>query len=156
MAQLAKAIVTLANVSTMQLTTFLLKAKVVQKPSPFKGELGSDACHFLAAFTMWALAQGTALNVIDQQGNTVNHCEMEWICVTLSYLQEDTAIWAAPAMEEFANGGIPFDSRWDRYHEQFKVQFETVDKAIDMSTVPEYAAFFKELMACTGYSTANL
>ena len=63
MADLAAAMATLANVSTMQLANNLSKAKSVQKPSPFKGEHGSDARRFLAAFTMWAMAQGTALNV---------------------------------------------------------------------------------------------
>jgi len=56
---------TLANVSTMQLATSLSKVKAMQKPSPFKGDLGSNAHHFLAVFTMWAMAQGTMLNVID-------------------------------------------------------------------------------------------
>ena len=28
---------------------------------------------------------------------------MEWISMALLYLQDDAAIWAAPAMEEFAN-----------------------------------------------------
>jgi hypothetical protein len=79
MADLAAAMATLANVSTMQLANNLSKAKSVQKPSPFKGEHGSDACRFLAAFTMWAMAQGTALNVVDQQGMAVEHCDMEWI-----------------------------------------------------------------------------
>ena len=65
MAQLAEAMATLANVSTMQLANNLGKAKAVQKPFPFKGEQGSDARHFLAAFTMWVMAQGTVLNVVD-------------------------------------------------------------------------------------------
>ena len=77
--QLAQAMATLADVSTMQLATNLSKAKMVQKPSPFKGEHGSDARRFLAAFTMWAMAQGTGLNVINQQGNAVDHRDMEWI-----------------------------------------------------------------------------
>jgi hypothetical protein len=79
MAELTAAMATLANVSTMQLANNLSKAKAVQKPSPFKREHGSDARRFLAAFTMWAMAQGTSLNVVDQQGNAVNHHDMEWI-----------------------------------------------------------------------------
>ena len=50
--QLAKAMATLAQVSTMQLASNLSKAKAVQKPFAFKGEQGSDA--LLAVFTMWA------------------------------------------------------------------------------------------------------
>jgi hypothetical protein len=167
MAELATAMATLANVSTMQLANSLSKAKLVQKPSLFKGEHGTDVHRFLAAFTMWAMAQGTALNVVDQQGTAVDHRDMEWICAALSYLQNDTSIWAAPAMEEFADGGIPFGGLWVTFQEQFKARFETVDEAVDAkeklrvlwqdnSSVPEYAALFKELMTRTRYSSADL
>jgi hypothetical protein len=167
MAQLAEAMATLANISTMQLASNLSKAKAVQKPSPFKGEQGSDARRFLAAFTMWAMAQGTTLNIVDRQGGYVEGRDMEWICAALSYLQDDAAIWAAPAMEEFAVGRVPFEERWSSFRKQFKARFETVDEAVDAkkrlhvlwqdtSTVPEYAALFKELMARTGYSQSDL
>lgn len=167
MTQLAEAMATLANISTMQLASNLSKAKAVQKPSPFKGEQGSDARRFLAAFTMWAMAQGTALNVVDRQGSYVEGRDMEWIRAALSYLQDDAAIWASPAMEEFAAGRVPFDERWSSFREQFKARFETIDEAVDAkeklrvlwqdrSTVPEYAALFKELMARTGYSQSDL
>jgi len=43
MAQLAMAMANLANINAMQLASNLSKAKAVQKPSPFKGEQGSDA-----------------------------------------------------------------------------------------------------------------
>ena len=165
--RLAEAMATLANVSTMQLANSLSKAKAVQKPAAFKGEQGSDARRFLTAFTMWALAQGTALNVVDQQGDPVDSRDREWIRAALSYLQDDAAIWAAPSMEKFANGGVPFDGQWATFRDQFKARFETVDEVVDAkeklrvlwqdsSTVPEYAALFKELMARTGYSTADL
>jgi Retrotransposon gag protein len=167
MAELAAAMVTLANVSTMQLANNLSKVKAVQKPSPFKGEHSSDACHFLTAFTMWAMAQGTALNVVDQQGNAVKCHDMEWIRAALLYLQEDASIWGSPAMEEFVNGGVPFGSSWGTFCDQFKARFKTVDKAVDAkeklrilrqdsSMVPEYTALFKELMARTGYSSLDL
>lgn len=167
MADLAAAMATLANVSTMQLANNLSKAKAVQKPSPFKGDHGTDARRFLAAFTMWAMAQGTALNVVDQQGNAVSRRDTDWIRAALSYLQDDASVWASPAMEEFASGGAPFDDNWDRFHGQFKARFETVDEAVDAkeklrvlwqdnSTVPEYAALFKELMTRTGYSSTDL
>jgi len=110
MTQLAEAMATLANVSTMQLANNLGKAKAVQKPSPFKGEQGSDARRFLAAFTMWAMAQGTVLNVVDQQGDAVDRRDLEWIRAALSYLTGDAAVWASPAMEEFAAGRVPFDN----------------------------------------------
>jgi hypothetical protein len=167
MVQLAEAMATLANISTMQLASNLSKAKAVQKPSPFKGEQGSDARRFLAAFTMWGMAQGTALNTVDQQGTAVDRPDSEWICTALSYLQDDAAIWASPAMEEFANGGVPFDNQWENFRQEFKARFETVDEAVDakeklrvlwqnQSTVPEYAVLFKELMARTGYSRPDL
>lgn len=167
MVQLAEAMATLANISTMQLASNLSKAKAVQKPSPFKGEQGSDARRFLAAFTMWGMAQGTALNTVDQQGIAVDRRDSEWIRAALSYLQDDAAIWASPAMEEFANDGVPFGNQWENFRQEFKARFETVDEAVDakeklrvlwqnQSTVPEYAALFKELMARTGYSRADL
>jgi hypothetical protein len=116
---------------------------------------------------MWAMAQGTALNIVDQHGEAVDCRDMEWIRAALSYLQDDAAVWASPAMEEFAVGRVPFDNQWDHFREQFKAQFEMVDEAVDAkeklrtlwqdtSTVPEYAALFKELMARTGYSMPNL
>jgi Retrotransposon gag protein len=167
MDQLAEAMATLADVSTMQLASNLSKAKAIQKPSPFKGESGDDACRFLVAFTMWAMAQGTALNVVDRQGDPVDRQDAEWIRAALLYLQDDAAIWAAPAMEEFAEGRAPFSSRWHTFREHFKARFETIDEAVDAkeklrvlwqdtSTVPEYAALFKQLMARTGYSVADL
>ena len=167
MTQLAQAMATLADVSTMQLATNLSKAKTVQKPSPFKGEHGSDARRFLAAFTMWAMAQGTGLNVVDRQGNAVDRRDLEWIRAALSYLQDDASVWASPAMEEFASGRVPFNNDWEEFREQFKARFETVDEAVDAkeklrvlwqgsSSVPEYAALFKELMTRTGYSSADL
>ena len=131
MADLATAMATLANVSTMQLANNLSKAKSIQKPSSFKGKHGSDARHFLIAFTMWAMAQGTALNVVDQQGNAVDCRDMEWIRAALSYLQDDTSIWASPAMEEFATGRVPFNGQWETFCKHFKARFETVDEAID-------------------------
>ena len=80
---------------------------------------------------MWAMAQGTALNIVDQQGTAISHRDMEWIRAALSYLQDDTSIWASPAMEEFATGGVPFGNRWDTFRKHFKARFETVDKVID-------------------------
>jgi len=99
----------------MQLASNLAKAKAIQKPSAFKGEQGSDARCFLAAFMMWAHIQGTALNTVDQQGNVVDRRDTEWIHAALSYLQDDAAIWAAPAMEEYANGNVPFDGLWETF-----------------------------------------
>lgn len=99
----------------MQLASNLSKAKAIQKPSAFKGEQGSDARHFFAVFTMWVHVQGTMLNIVDQQGNMVDHQDMKWIHAALSYLQDDVAIWAAPAMEEFASGNVLFDSLWETF-----------------------------------------
>ena len=102
MAQLTQAMTTLADVSTMSLTNSLSKVKVVQKPFLFKGKQRSNAQRFLGAYKMWAAAQGTALNVVDQQGGEVQPREADWIRAALSFLQDEAAIWASPAMEEFA------------------------------------------------------
>jgi hypothetical protein len=92
---------------------------------------------------------------------------MEWIRAALSYLQDDASIWAAPSMEIFASGGVPFDGLWETFRAQFKARFETVDEAVDAkeklrvlwqgkTTVPKYAAQFKEYMMRTGYSATDL
>jgi hypothetical protein len=167
MTTLAEAMANLAHISAMSLANNLSKAKAVQKPSPFKGEHGSDARRFLAAYDMWATAQGTALNTVDREGNPVARKEMEWIRAALSYLQDDASIWAAPSMEIFASGGVPFDGLWETFRAQFKARFETVDEAVDAkeklrvlwqgkTTVPKYAAQFKEYMMRTGYSATDL
>jgi hypothetical protein len=116
---------------------------------------------------MWATAQGTGLNTVDAEGNPVVRRDSQWIRAALSFMQDDAAVWAAPAMEVFEEGQIPFDSRWETFREQFKACFEAADEAVDAkeklrvlfqdsSTVPEYAAQFKQLMSCTGYSSADL
>jgi hypothetical protein len=137
------------------------------RPASFKGGSSDDARRFLAGFTMWAMTQGTGLNVVDQQGNAVGRRNCEWIRAALSFLEGEAAVWASPAMESFARGVIPFQDDWDRFHADFKARFETVDEAADakeklrtlyqgFSSVPEYAAKFKELMARTLYSQADL
>ena len=113
------------------------------------------------------MAQGMVLNVVDAQGNVIRCLDAEWICVVLSFLQDNVAIWAAPAMEDFTNGIPLFGGRWDLFREQFKVWFESADEVVDAkeklrvlwqdgSTVPEYAAQFKQLMTRTGYSGVDL
>jgi hypothetical protein len=77
MAQLAQAMTTLADISTMSLTNSLSKVKVMQKLSPFKGEQGSDACWFLGAYEMWAATLGMALNTVDCQGTEVGPREAD-------------------------------------------------------------------------------
>lgn len=79
----------------------------MQKLYPFKGDRGK-AHRFLAAYTLWAAAQGTSLNIVDQERNTVDQKEEEWICSVLSYLHDDAVVWAAPAMKEFSDRQVPF------------------------------------------------
>jgi hypothetical protein len=171
MARLAEAMVALANALQLAINS---KAEVIQRPLPFKGKRGADARRFLAAFAMWAMVQGPALNTVDQQGDAVDRRDAEWIRTALSYLQDEAAIWGIPAMEEFGAGGVPFDGQWETFREHFKARFaekEDVDKVepVDAnakeklrtlwqneSTVPEYAARFKKLMTRTGYSSAHL
>ena len=65
MVQLTEAIAALTAVSTMQLANTMSGAKIVMRPTPFTGERGGDTCRFLAAFNMWAMAQGSGLNVVN-------------------------------------------------------------------------------------------
>jgi len=46
-------------------------------------------------------------------------------------LQDETAIWAVLAMEQFMDGGILFNGNWGTFQEQFKAWFETVNKAVN-------------------------
>ncbi|EJF61636.1 hypothetical protein DICSQDRAFT_170052 [Dichomitus squalens LYAD-421 SS1] len=67
-------------------TTGTNSLKAVQKPSPFKGEQGSEARRFLAAFTLWAMSQGSTLNHVDNLGNTISAHEDQWIRAVLSFM----------------------------------------------------------------------
>ena len=71
MVRLTEAIAALTAVSMMQLANTVSGAKIVMHPTPFMGERGGDARCFLATFNMWAMAQGSGLNVVDGQGNPV-------------------------------------------------------------------------------------
>ena len=142
-------------------------SKVIQKLAPFKDEQGSEACHFFAAFMMWAMSQASALHHTDAQGQAIVAKDAKWIQAALSYLQDDAALWATPAMEELMAGHAPFNGPWTTFCDQFKAHFKTVDEAVNAkekirnlwqgsSTVPRYTAKFKELMGHTSYSSQDL
>jgi hypothetical protein len=167
MEQLAEAMAQLTQISALQLATSASKTTSVMRPHPFKGDSSADARRFLAGFTMWAMTQGTGMNVIDHTGAAVRRRNLEWIRAVLSFMEGDAAIWAAPAMERFADGIIPFDDDWSKFCSEFKARFETVDEEIDAkeklralyqgsSTVPEYAAEFNQLGNSTRYSLVDL
>ena len=165
--QLTEAVANFVAVSTLHLASNASGAKTVMRPSPFGGGGGDDARRFLASFTMWAMAQGAGLNVVGAQGELISRRDGEWIRVALSLLQEEAAIWAAPAMEVFEGGHIPFGGMWENFRMQFRARFETANEMVDakeklrllwqdQSSVPEYAAQFKQVMGRTGYSEADL
>ncbi|PIL32323.1 hypothetical protein GSI_05569 [Ganoderma sinense ZZ0214-1] len=164
---LSDAVANLSNAMATLATRTGQASKVVQKPAPFKGEQGAEARRFLAGFTMWATAQGSSLNVLDNQGLVTARRDAEWIRSVLSYLHDDAAVWASPAMEVFAIGQIPFHGVWAEFCAEFKARFESVNEVIDAKeklrdlwqgklTVPEYAARFRELMDRTGYGNDDL
>lgn len=153
--------------SLVRVTTNANSSKVVQKPAAFTGVQGGEARRFLAAFTMWAMSQGASLNVLDPNGDPLQARDDQWIRTVLSYMQDDAALWATPAMEELTQGTTPFNGSWNDFRQQFKARFETVDEAVDAkerlrklwqgsSTLPEYAARFNELAGRTGYSAQDL
>jgi hypothetical protein len=113
MGQLAEAKTQLANVSAMQLTNSMSSPKLVNRPAPFSGGRGDNARRFLAAFTLWGMSQGAGLNVLDVQGNAIRRRDAEWIRTALSFLEDDVAVWGAPAMEDFTNGILPFGGVWE-------------------------------------------
>ncbi|EJF62762.1 hypothetical protein DICSQDRAFT_135718 [Dichomitus squalens LYAD-421 SS1] len=148
-------------------TTGTSSLKAIQKPSAFKGEQGGEARRFLAAFTLWAMSQGSTLNHVDAMGNAISARDDQWIRAVLSFMQDSAALWATPAMEEITQGTTPLKGSWTEFRTQFKARFETVDEAVDAKerlrtlwqgtmTVPEYAAWFNELSTRTGYSKADL
>lgn len=102
----------------------------------------------------------------DSLGNWVP-CDHKFICSAISFLTDDTAIWATPYMESFIKHVVPFDNDWDKFVAAFKLWFESVDESVDAKealwalwqgqlTVAEYAAKFKEHAGRTGYSEADL
>ena len=131
MVQLTEAIAALTTVSMMQLANTVSGAKIVMRLTPFTGEHGGDARCFLAVFNMWAMAQGSGLNVVDGQGNPISCRDNKWIRTILSLMSDDAAVWAAPAMEEFAGGQIPFVGVWEYFHTEFQAHFKTSGKSGD-------------------------
>lgn len=154
-------------VNSMQANTSRrAKEKIIEKPTPFRGESGADARRFLSAFSMYAHTVDR-LNMWDPVSQRQVADQEMWIASALSFLQDEAALWATPYMEEIANGKGAFHSSWAEFRTQFKLRFEPADQEVDAKeklrllwqgkkTVPEYAARFKETMARTGYSEADL
>ncbi|ESK83987.1 hypothetical protein Moror_7488 [Moniliophthora roreri MCA 2997] len=144
-----------------------LDQKPFQKPSTFTGKLGgADAHQFLAAFLLYAQSQRAALNRANADGTWAREDSL-WIHLALTFMQDDAAVWATPAMEEVAQGRHPYDNSWKEFVKGFKLRFETTDEAADVKewlhvlfqekqSVAEYAAKFKEIMLRTGYFSADL
>ena len=84
--QLTEAVANFVTASTLHLVSNALGAKTVMHPSPFGGGGGDNVHRFLVSFMMWAMAQGTGLNVIGVQGELISQCNGEWIRVALSLL----------------------------------------------------------------------
>jgi hypothetical protein len=57
---------------------------------------------FWGAYEIWAVAQGTALNVVDWQRGEVGPHKTDRYYAILLFLQDEAVIWAFPAIEEFA------------------------------------------------------
>ncbi|KAI3614855.1 hypothetical protein WG66_003355 [Moniliophthora roreri] len=144
-----------------------LDQKPFQKPSAFTGKLGgANACRFIAAFSLYVQSQRAALNRANAD-RTWARDDGLWICSALTFMQDDAAVWATPAMEEVAQGRHLYDNSWEEFVKGFKLRFETTDEAADAKerlhvlfqgkqSVAEYAAKFKEIMSRTGYSSADL
>ncbi|KAI3614279.1 hypothetical protein WG66_000055 [Moniliophthora roreri] len=127
---------------------------------------GANACQFIAAFSLYAQSQRAALNRANADGTWARDDGL-WIHSALTFMQDDAAVWATPAIEEVAQGRHPYDNSWEEFVKGFKLRFETMDEAADAKErlhvlfqekqlVAEYAAKFKEIMSRTGYSSADL
>jgi hypothetical protein len=112
MEALADAMNRIAQISSVHLATSVSKTSSVMRPAAFKGGSSADACRFLAGFTMWAMTQGTSMNVVDHLGNAVRRCDADWIRTILSLMEDEASIWAAPSMKQFKVGAIPFGGDW--------------------------------------------
>jgi hypothetical protein len=163
MGRIADALALLTQISGMQTT----KTASVMQPLPFRGESSAAAKRFLSTFTMWAMAQGTDMNVVNEHGVAVRRRDAEWIRSALSFLQGDAGTWAGPSMDQFADGGPPFGGLWANFCRDFKARFESANDEADAKeklrvleqgslTVPEFTARFKELMTRTRYSMHDL
>ena len=128
------------------------KKSMIQKPSPYTGKSSPDACHFIAAFTLYAQDTGTKLNshitVSDEQKWKAD--DQKWIRTALSFLQDEAVVWAMPYIEKMVKDEITFPT-WNNFCAAFKLQFETQDESADVKealrklyqsklSVPEYVA----------------
>ena len=161
--RLADAMTLLTQISGMQFSTASSKTTTVKAPNSFQGESSADARDFLSTFKMWAVVQGTSMNVVDQFGRAVGHRDVEWIRSALSFMEGPASEWARPAKDLLGEGETPFEGSWATFREQFKIRFESANEQVEAkkklrglyqgrSTVPEYAARFQQLTSLTDYS----
>lgn len=133
----------------------------IQKPSPYDGKTSVDAHHFIAVFIMYAHSLGNKLNTAAGVRN-----DSLWIGTALSFLRDEAAVWATPYVEDLVAHRTPFVN-WDEFVNKFKTRFETQDEVADAKqalrqlwqgrmSVPEYTAWFCEVMSRTGYLTSDL
>jgi hypothetical protein len=146
-------------------TTTSVLTLVCKPPQPFKGHQGPDVCRFLAAYAVWAMQQPQLHSRTSASKEEAN--PRKWITACLGYLQEDTAIWATPALEELRKGQDPYGGDWQKFEEVFKLRFETTDELHNArkyikvlfqgtSTLAEYKAKFEEYKDRTGFSDPDL
>ena len=149
-------------------TTAGTDKSLIQKPSPYTGKSSPDVHCFIVAFTLYAQDMGTKLNTSVTVGEERKWKldDQKWIWTALSFLQDEAAVWATPYIEKMVKDEIAFPT-WNDFCVAFKLRFETQDESANAKealcklyqsklSVPEYVAWFHEVMACTGYSDGDL
>jgi hypothetical protein len=109
---LAEAVTLHTQISGVQFSTSASKATTVKGPSPFRGESSADTHDFLLTFKMWAVVQGTSMNIVDQFGRAVVCRNVKWNHSALSFMEGPAGEWAGPVKDLLGEGDIPFDGSW--------------------------------------------
>jgi hypothetical protein len=119
--RLTDAMTLLTQISGMQFSTASSKTTTVKALNSFRGESSADARDFLSTFKMWAVVQGTSMNVVDQFGRAVGRRDVEWIRFALSFMEGPASEWARPAKDLLGEGETLFEGSWATFREQFKI-----------------------------------
>lgn len=126
MAQTVTSVVA-TNIGTGHTASASTDKTFVTKPTPFNSKgSGTEARHFLAAFSNWVMSTGKLLNDRDTLSGKIVVNDEKWIWSVLSFLMDDARSWALPHLEKIANREVPF-RRYSDFTAAFRKWFKPVD-----------------------------
>jgi hypothetical protein len=146
---------------------------IVKKPIVFKSKDSESARLFRSAFCVWINANEDWFALRDPQEKKVQGANgailldvHKMVPLALSFMAEDTAVWARPHIESLAEGKTSFAS-WDAFLVAFKLKFEPVSPEADVKnkiigmkqgkrTFGELVADFETWASQTGWSEQDL